>query len=501
MKHLSLFLLTSWVAMHQSLCAADQPNIIFVMPDDVGYGDYACLGNPIIRTPSVDAFKKQSLLFTQFHVSPTCSPTRSALMSGRHEFKNGVTHTILERERMSLSTYTLPQMLKTVGYSSGIFGKWHLGDEEAYRPENRGFDEVYIHGAGGIGQTYPGSCGDVPGNTNINPTLWHNGTFEKTNGYCTDLFFAQAIRWMDAKRSAKSPFFAYIPLNAAHGPHVVPKEYYEHYLGKPDVDEETAKFLGMIENVDTNFGKLLKKLDEWGIADNTLVIYTNDNGGTAGRKIFNAGLNSGKGSPYQGGTRAPCFFRWPKGGIPVGIECSALSAHIDIFPTLAELTGVTLSSALMQQVEGRSLLSLLKNPNADWADRTLVHHVGRWNKGKFEDAKYDKCAIQNSRFTLVNNKELYDLKYDPGESKNVIEEHPDVVATLRAEYDRWWNDVRPLLVNENATGPAINPFQELYYKQFGGSPTPEDLKRMDPNRPVGGEGKTQPKANRKRDRK
>jgi arylsulfatase A-like enzyme len=485
MKYLSLLLLLLLVAVSQSLFAATQPNIIFVMPDDVGYGDYACLGNPIIRTPHVDALKKQSLLFTQFHVSPTCSPTRSALMSGRHEFKNGVTHTILERERLSLKTFTLPQMLKTVGYSSGIFGKWHLGDEEAYRPENRGFDEVYIHGAGGIGQTYPGSCGDAPGNTNINPTLWHNGKFEKTQGYCTDLFFSQAIRWMDEKRKSKQPFFAYIPLNAAHAPHVLPKEYYEHYLGKPKVDEDTAKFLGMIENVDTNLGKLLAVLDTWGIANDTLVIYTNDNGGTAGRKIFDAGLKSGKGTPYQGGTLAPCFIRWPAGGIPANAQCNALCAHIDIFPTLAEITGATLSAETKRQVEGRSLLPLLKNPNADWADRTLVHHVGRWEKGKVAEAKYAKCAIQNSRFTLVNNEELYDLKADPGESKNVISEHPDVVATLRAAYDKWWNDVQPLLVNEDQAGPSINPFQELYYKQFGGSPTPADLKRMNPKNQIG----------------
>jgi len=145
--------------------AAAKPNIILVMPDDVGYGDYAALGNPLIRTPSVDTFKQESLLFTPFHVSPTCAPTRSALMSGRHEFKNGVTHTILERERMALSTYTLPQLLKTVGYTSGIFGKWHLGDEAAYQPDRRGFDEVYIHGGGGIGQIFPGSCGDAPGIT------------------------------------------------------------------------------------------------------------------------------------------------------------------------------------------------------------------------------------------------------------------------------------------------------------------------------------------------
>lgn len=462
--------------------AAEKPNIILVMPDDVGYGDYACLGNPVLRTPAVDAFRKQSLLFTQFHVSPTCAPTRSALMSGRHEFKNGVTHTILERERMTLKTFTLPQMLKTAGYTTGIFGKWHLGDEEAYRPESRGFDEVYIHGGGGIGQTYPGSCGDAPGNTNINPTLWHNGKFEKTTGYCTDLFFAQAIEWMKAKREAKQPFFAYIPLNAAHSPHVLPKEYYQHYLGQPNVSEETAKFFGMIENVDTNFGKLLNTLNEWGIADNTLVIYLgSDNGGTAGRKVFDAGLKGGKNTPYQGGTLAPCFFRWPKGGIPANADCAALSAHLDLFPTLAEITGATLSAEVKKQVEGRSLLPLLKDPKAEWADRMLVHHIGRWGKGKAADSKYANCAIQNSRFTLVNNSELYDLQADRGESKNVIAKHPDVVAGLRAAYDRWWADVQPLLVNEAVTNiPTINPFQELYYKQFGGSPTPADLQRMDP---------------------
>jgi arylsulfatase len=458
-----------------------KPNIILVMPDDVGYGDYACLGSPVMKTPTVDSFKKQGLLFTQFHVSPTCSPCRSALMSGRHEFKNGVTHTILERERMSLKTFTLPQMLKTVGYTTGIFGKWHLGDEEAYRPESRGFDEVYIHGGGGIGQTYPGSCGDAPGNTNIDPALWHNGKWEKTKGYCTDLFFAQAIKWMDANREAKQPFFAYIPLNAAHGPHVVPKEYCQQYLGKPGVSEDTAMFFGMIENIDTNFGTLLAKLKEWGIEDNTLVIYlATDNGGTAGVKIFNAGMRGGKGSVYQGGTRAPCFFRWPAGGIPAGTECAALSAHLDIFPTLAEITGATLSNQVKKQVEGRSLLPLLKNPKAEWADRTLAHHVGRWPHGKAADAKYDTCAIQNVRFTLVNNTELYDLKADPGEKNNVIADHPDVVAGLRAAYEQWWTDVQPLLVNEDVVAPKMNPLKELYWKQFGGGPDEALLKRMAP---------------------
>ena len=465
----TLTLLTAMLlAPLASLHAADapkpatKPNIILVMPDDLGYGDYACLGNPVAHTPSVDSFKKEALLFTQFHVSPTCSPCRAALMSGRHEFKNGVTHTIMERERMNLKTFTVAQMLKSVGYTTGIFGKWHLGDEEAYRPENRGFDEVYIHGGGGIGQTYPGSCGDAPGNSNIDPTLWHNGTFEKTIGYCTDLFFGQAIKWMDAKRRAMQPFFAYIPLNSSHSPLVVPEKYYQQYLGKSGISEEVAKFFGMNENVDSNFGALLKQLKDWGIESNTLVIYIgSDNGGTKGRKIFNAGMKGSKGSVNQGGTRVPAFFRWPTGGIPGGTECAALSAHLDIFPTLAEITGATLQDDVKKQVEGLSLLPLLKNPQGTWPDRLLVHHQGRWSKGMAADFKYRNCAIQNSQFTLVNNKELYDLKADPGEKQNVISAHPDVVASLRAAYDQWWTDVQPMLVNENVTGPKINPMKEL----------------------------------------
>ena len=204
------------------------------------------MGNPVLQTPSVDGFRKESLLLTTFHVSPTCAPTRAALLSGRHEFKCGVTHTIRERERMSLDTITMPQVLKTAGYTTGIFGKWHLGDEEAYRPESRGFEEVFIHGAGGIGQTFSGSCGDAPGNTNINPTLFHNGTFVKTTGYCTDLFFEQSFNWMDAQRKNEQPFFAYISLNAAHAPHVIPEEYCKNYKDKEGINGRLVPYLSLI---------------------------------------------------------------------------------------------------------------------------------------------------------------------------------------------------------------------------------------------------------------
>ncbi len=453
-----------------------QPNIIVVMPDDVGYGDFACHGNPIIKTPAVDAFWRESVRFTDFHVSPTCAPTRAALLTGRHEFKNGVTHTILERERLTLKATTLAQVLKSAGYATGIFGKWHLGDEPERWPDKRGFDEMFIHGAGGIGQTYPGSCGDAPDNTNFNPAILHNGKFVKTQGYCTDVFFRQAGAWIDSVEG-RAPFFAMITPNAAHSPLDVPEEYAARHRGQ--VPENIAKFYGMIENIDENFGRLMARLKAGGLEKNTLVIFLTDNGGTAGTKIFNAGRRGQKGTPYQGGTRVPSLWRWPA-GFAGGRDVGALTAHVDLFRTLAAVGGVRLSPEVAQQVEGRNLLPLLKDAQAEWLDRFLVTHVGRWPHGQVEQWKHKGSSIRNSRFTLVANTELYDLPADPGETKNVIDQHPEEVAKLRAAYEIWWREVLPLMDNEGAAPPKINPFKALYWEQFGGGPDEALRRKMDP---------------------
>lgn len=471
-----------------------RPNIVLVMADDIGYGDFSCLGNPIIQTPNVDAFAKQAVRFTDFHVSPTCAPTRAALLTGRHEFKSGVTHTILERERLSLKATTLAQILKSKGYATGVFGKWHLGDEDAYQPGQRGFDEVFIHGAGGIGQTYAGSGGDAPGNSYFNPAILHNGTFEKTTGYCTDVFFRQALTWIDQERKGDEPFFAYITPNAAHSPLDCPEAYAKRHAGQ--VPENVAKFYGMIENIDDNFGTLVAKLKDWGIENDTLVIFMTDNGGTAGTRTYNAGMRGTKGTPYQGGTRVPSFWRWPS-GFKRDVEVGALTAHLDILPTLAEIVSSPLSGPLRSQVEGRSFLPLLKDSQAEWPDRTLITHVGRWNRGQVEQAKHVNSSIRNGRFTLVNDTELYDLKADPGETKNIIAEHPEVVASLRAAYDVWWQEVLPCLENEAAVGPKVNPFKERYWKQFGGGPDEALRLRMDPARANGEAATPEPKSGKK----
>ena len=464
--------------------ATDRPSIVLIMPDDMGYGDLAAHGNPLIRTPHLDALHGESARFTDFQVSPTCAPTRSALMTGRHEFKNGVTHTINERERMSLDAVTLPQVLKQAGYTTGIFGKWHLGDEAPYQPDRRGFDEVYIHGAGGIGQTYPGSCGDFPDNTYFDPALLHNGTVVRTKGYCTDLFFDQALRWMDSCREAGTPFFAYITPNAPHSPLISPGPKYDAlYEGKQingrELKEGDVAYYAMISNIDDNVGKLLSRLDEWRLARDTLVIFLSDNGGTQ-MQLFNAGMRGSKGTYWRGGTRAPSFWRWPAGNIGGGTDCPALTAHVDILPTLADLLGIPLTGKVKAQVEGRSMAPLLRDPGAEWPDRTLVTHLGRWPRGKATDFKHQRCSIRNSRFRLVENAQLYDLETDPGETTDVANEHPDTVAALRAAYDQWWDDIQPGLVNENVVGPRVNPMKALYWEQLGGGPSEELLKRMDP---------------------
>ncbi|MHB1778102.1 MAG: arylsulfatase [Acidimicrobiales bacterium] len=451
-----------------------RPNIIFVLTDDQGYGDLSCHGNPILKTPNIDRLHDESVRFTDFHVSPTCSPSRSALMTGRHEFKNGVTHTILERERLTLKATTIAQVLKSAGYTTGIFGKWHLGDEPDHWPDKRGFEEMFIHGCGGIGQRYPGSCGDAPGNTYFNPTILHNGTFEKTKGYCTDVFFGQALRWIESVKG-KQPFFCYVPTNAPHAPLQVRSEDEKRYADRVK-NPNVAKFFGMIANIDDNVGRLLEKLKEWHIERDTLVVYMNDNGGTAGVSVFNAGMRGAKVTPWLGGTRASSFWRWP-GTLKPG-DVDRLAAHIDFFPTVAALAGAKLTDEVKAQVEGRSLVPLLRDPKAEWPDRILFTHVGRWPKGaKPADHKYAHCSVRSPRWHLVSDAkngakhwQLFDVKADPGEKTDVADKHPAVVMELDAAYDKWWDSMQAGLVNEDAVGPKVNPFKELYEKQFGGAP-------------------------------
>lgn len=462
-------------AKSQSL-KGSRPNVILVMTDDQGMGDLSCLGNTILKTPNLDKFYKMSMHFTEMHVSPTCAPTRSAIMSGRHEFRNGVTHTIKERELMALSTTTFPQLLQKAGYETGIFGKWHLGDPDEYQPYNRGFSEVFIHGAGGIGQAYEGSCADFPPNAEVpgryfDNVILHNDTIVQTKGFCSDVFFEAALGWIKKKHEANKPFFAYIAPNAPHGPMIAPESYKKKWLDD-GWEENLAGRYGMIENIDDNFGLLISKLDEWNAWDNTLVIFMTDNGQSfraakkngKSVKLPAGGFKTGKGSPYEGGTHVPAFWCW-KGVLKPGIDVNALVAHIDFFKTFCDLAGVKVPNDI-QQIDGRTLLPLLENPKAKWEDRNLFVHRGRWEKGVDPNTdKLKNCAVRSQRWRFVNNKELYDISSDPYEKNDVAAQHPEVVKKMRKAYDKWWNETLPFMVNEDLPYAKEHPQAVRYYKQ------------------------------------
>ncbi|MCU0229443.1 MAG: sulfatase-like hydrolase/transferase, partial [Bryobacterales bacterium] len=321
---LSLFALLATTVL-PSLASAklegSKPNIILVITDDQGFPPVGRHGHPWLKTPHLDRLHDASTRFDRFLVAPTCSPTRSAIMTGRHPEKNGITHTILERERMTLNATILPQVLKHAGYRSGIFGKWHLGDEHEYQPDQRGFDEVFIHGAGGIGQSYDCSCADAPDNRYVDPVVRHNGRFVQTQGFCTDVFFTAALGWIKQQAANQQPFFAYVSTNAPHSPYIAPEKNAKRFtdLG---FGAEQAGFYGMVENIDENMGLLLDKLDAWKLAENTLVIFMSDNGMTgggsgrpgedlaAGHPFFNAGMKGLKGGTDEGSCRVPFYARW-----------------------------------------------------------------------------------------------------------------------------------------------------------------------------------------------
>lgn len=471
-----LNLITITTASNPNTLEASKPNIIIVLTDDQGMGDLSCMGNTILKTPHIDNFYNSSTRFSDYHVSPTCTPTRSAIMSGCYPFNVGITHTILQRERMALDVYTLPQMLKSAGYNTGLFGKWHLGDDDEYLPQNRGFDEVLMHGAGGIGQANLGDFPDNVKNCYFNNTLLHNEQVVTTKGFCTDVFFQAAKSWILKQEKLDSPYFAYISLNAPHAPMIAPEKYKKRFLDK-GYDNDTAARYGMIENIDDNFGQLYEFLQKNNALENTLIIFMTDNGISMKRikyegkliKPFNAGMKGNKNTAHEGGTRVPSFWQWDK--IGKGTDIKALTAHIDLYKTFASLSGAKLPSD-MQNINGRSLVPLLENPDLPWEDRSLFFHCGRWNTGERDSHQYKKCGVRTSKWRFVNNTLLYDIENDPSESKDVSEDHPEVVKQLKLEYDKWWQSTLDKMVNENLPKVQEWPLHIRLKNQLKQAPLP-----------------------------
>ena len=403
---------------------AGRPNVVLVMTDDQGYGDLGCHGNKVIRTPSLDRLHARSVRLTNFHVAPTCSPTRAGLMTGRWCNRTGVWHTIQGRSLLRRGEVTMADVFAAGGYRTGIFGKWHLGDNYPFRPQDRGFQEVWVHGGGGIGQTP-----DYWGNDYFDDTYLHNGKPVACKGYCTDVWFDKALAFIAANKAV--PFFCYVPTNAPHGPYRVADKYSKPYRQR-GVKARQAAFYGMITNIDENVGRLVAALDRLGLADNTILIFMTDNG-TSGDAT--GGMRGRKGSEYDGGHRVPCFIRWPAGGLGggKGRDVARLTSHLDLLPALAEWCGLKLPDA---KLDGMSLAALLTGKAGNWPDRTLVVDSQRIE----HPAKWRKCAVMTDRWRLVNGRELFDVQADPAQRSDVAAKHPDVVARLRAAYEAWWKD-------------------------------------------------------------
>lgn len=411
------------------------PNIILIITDDQGWAQLGVRGNEILQTPNIDRLASQSVEFTRFYVSPVCAPTRASLMTGRYNYRTGVVDTYLGRAMMHSDEVTLAEMLSEQGYRTGIFGKWHLGDNYPMRPIDQGFQKAVVHKGGGIGQP-----SDPPGNRYFDPILQVNGRPEQFKGYCTDIFFDLALEYIQENRDR--PFFVYVPTNAPHSPYDVPDSYVEPYrkLGLTDKD---ARIYGMITNIDENLGRLMNKLEAWALVENTILIFMTDNGPTT--RHYTAGLRNQKGSVYEGGIRVPFFLRWPARLSAHKVDHPA--AHIDVVPTLLEATGVSKPEGI--SFDGRSLIPLLRDQESSWPERVLYIQSHRGN----EPELYRNFAAIGPRYKLVQplsfgrempphpEFELYDILADPGESENIADRHPEIVQHLKTGYEEWFADV------------------------------------------------------------
>ena len=457
------FLLIVFIVLNSCISPIEnkKPNVIIIITDDQGFGDLGINENPNIITPNIDQFASESIQFDNFFVSPVCAPTRASLMTGRYSLRTGVRDTYNGGAIMSNTETTIAEILKEADYSTGIFGKWHLGDNYPFRPSEQGFDESIIHLAGGIGQV-----GDFTnyykGNTSyFDPIFWKNNKKNQYDGYCSDIFAENAVKFIEKNKN--KPFFCYLSFNAPHTPLQVPKKYYNMYKDlDPEVGfmdeslaskmsekdkEDARRIYGMVTNIDDNVGKVLNKLTELGIEEETIIIFMTDNGPQQFR--YNSNMKGLKGTVYNGGTRVPFYIKYAE-KFKNSKVISRMSAHIDILPTILELCNLKIPSD--RKIDGQSLVPLINSK--PFNDRHLFSY---WTR-RFPE-KYINMSIQNDNYKLVGNNdyngkikdfELYDLIADPLESKNVINQNIEIAKSFKIEMD---NSIDDLLSSENIKNP------------------------------------------------
>lgn len=410
----------------------ERPNVIFIITDDQGYGDVGFHGNTIIKTPNIDALAAKSTELTNFHVGTTCAPSRAGLMTGRNSNRNNAWHTIGGCSILNEEEQTISEVFQENGYATAMFGKWHLGDNYPFRPHDRGFDNALYHGGGGVGQTP-----DFWNNDYFDDTYFRNGIPEKFKGYCTDVWFNETIKYIEDQTD--KPFFAYLALNAPHGPFNVPQEYLDMYADANLTDTQ-KRFYGMISNVDDNIGKLFKYLETSGNLENTILVFTTDNGTAAGigkknglTTGYNANLRGTKSSPYEGGHRVPFLIHWPKGNITSKNQKKSndLVAHVDILPTFAALCKLAYTSK--NYLDGTDVSQVFQS-NTKLEDRMLVVDTQRlqWPK------KDRNSCVMQGEWRLVNGDELYNIETDISQTENLSDKFPERVKNMQAFYDEWW---------------------------------------------------------------
>lgn len=459
-------------AAHAAPQSREAPNVILVITDDQGYGELSCHGNPVLKTPNLDRLHSESLRFTDFHAAPMCTPTRGQLMTGTDALRNGAMNVSSGRAILRPEFPTMPEIFGASSYRTGIFGKWHLGDTFPYRPQDRGFHHTLWFPSSHIG-----SVPDAWENDYFDDAYAHNGRRQKFEGYTTDVFFREAMAWMKAEAGAGRPFFCYIATAAPHWPHFVPERFRPPIqaaleAAKADLPRmppaqraELISYLAMIANIDENVGALEHFLRDNGLRDNTLLIFLTDNGSTFGPRYFNAGMKGGKVTLWEGGHRVPCFFRWPAGNLGEPRDIAGLAQVQDILPSLIDLCG--LRSPDGARFDGINLAPALRGRAPLPEDRMLVINYSRMPHGMNHFApdspavpSREGAAVLWKRWRLIEDRELYDLAADPMQAHNVIGNHPEVLAPMRAHLDKWWlgvrdriNELQPAVIGHDAENP------------------------------------------------
>jgi arylsulfatase A-like enzyme len=418
----SLVLVAVFAASSAVMSAAERPNVVIFLADDSGWGDYSISGNTQLRTPNIDSIARAGATLDRFYVCAVCSPTRAEFLTGRYHPRTGVRGVSTGQERLNTDEKTLADAFKTAGYATGTFGKWHNGSQWPYHPNARGFDEYYGFTSGHWGEYF-------------DPPLEHNGQPVRGKGYVADDFTSRAIEFIEKNR--EKPFLCYVPFNTPHSPWAVPDEYWQRFKNQPitqratDASKEqldqTRCALAMMENLDDNVGRVLKRLDELKLADNTIVIYFSDNGPNGHR--WTGGMKGTKGTVEEGGVRSVFFLRWLAGGIKAGTVVKEIAGAIDLLPTLTAMTGVKRLGD--KPIDGRDLSPLLRGQSEAWRERMIFSHQN------------GNVSARSQQYRLDNRGALFDMLADPGQTKNIASDQPAIAAQMTKAVADWRAEVLP----------------------------------------------------------